>query len=136
MHRDILIAIVCLGAAAAGAAGEAPPPVLHTRAEIDQRLTELTNQQLELTYTLQDQLKKIDALWQDAHLSSPEIDALRQKRAALVHELAAIEAALRKQVAARPEFQAEQQRLDDVRATFQALGREIENLKRRRLALP
>jgi hypothetical protein len=140
MHRVLLTAAACLIAAAAlsdGAApAPAPAPAPRTRAEIDKRLGELTNRQLELTYTLSEAVKKLDSLWLDEHLTSPEIEALRRKRAALLHELGALETALRREIAAQPAYADAQKQLDDDRAAFQAMGREIEDLKRRRASAP
>jgi Spy/CpxP family protein refolding chaperone len=123
-------------AADAAPADAAPPAAPRTRAEVEQRLVELVNRQLDLSASIQARQKKLDEIWQDERMSVPGMDKLRQRRAALLAQVAEVEAEMRKLAAQQPEHQAEQRLLDEERAAFAALAREVEELRKRRFALP
>ena len=136
-HAFLIVLAAVLGAGAATAADAAtPPPALRTRADVERRLTETVNRQLELSASIQEHQKKLDEIWQDEHLSAPEMDKLRQQRAVLLQQLAAVDAEMRKFAAQRPEYRAEQQRVDEETAAFRAMSTEIERLRKLRFELP
>ena len=100
-------------AADAAPADAAPPAAPRTRAEVEQRLVELVNRQLDLSASIQARQKKLDEIWQDERMSVPGMDKLRQRRAALLAQVAEVEAEMRKLAAQQPEHQAEQRLLDE-----------------------
>jgi len=126
----VLLGCVLL-ALAAGAAEPALPPA-RTPAEIDARLDALTKRQIEEAATIRDQIRACNELWKDSRFSSPEIDELRRKIEALTRETAEFQAVLRKRVADLPAARAEIERMEQARKAYEAIGREIEELKERR----
>ena len=125
----------CLCVLAASADNAAPPPA-RTKAEIDQRASELTKRQLEIADALQEQVRKNEALWLDPRFTSPEIDALRKRYENLKQEMAEIQLLLRKRVAEIPEARAELEKADRAREEYRAIGRQIEDLRKRRAQTP
>ena len=129
--RNILLAVFCccLPIAALRAADPAPA---RGETAADQRLASLTQQQLELAFSLQEQARQHDTLWLNPRYTSPEINELRKRYDAIKRELAETEARLRACVDELPEVKAEQAGVARQRDAYQALGRQIEELKKQR----
>lgn len=120
----------------AGVAADNLLPTPRSRAEADQRLSDLTKRQYELAATYQDQARRVESLWLNETLTSPEIVALRRRLAELRRQASETEAELRQQVLALPEAQTEVRRGEQLKAEYRALGEEIERLRARRNTLP
>jgi hypothetical protein len=104
--------------------------------EVDQQLSQLGQQQVALSFTLRDQAQKNESLWLDPQYTSPEIESLRKRLAALQREMMQVQLALRTRVAELPAAQAEMAKLDQGKAAYQAVLRQIEEGKKRREQLP
>ncbi len=133
--RLVTTGFFCLLATAAFAAdpvSRAP----RTRAEIDQQLASIAQRQVELSFTLKDQLQKNDTLWMDPKYTSPEIEKLRRRLELLQQEMAELQVALRQRVADLPEARAELEKADKGKAEHQALARQIAELRKRREQAP
>ena len=130
MRHTILIGLCCclpvLGAFAADSGSVRAPT------DADKRLSTLTQQQLEISFALQEQARQHETLWLNPKFSSPEIKALRQRYEGLKREQAEIEAQLRAAVAELPEVQAEEAKAGKQRDQYRALGKEIEELTKQR----
>jgi len=130
MRHTILIGLCCclpvLGAFAADAGSVRAPT------DADKRLSTLTQQQLEISFALQEQARQHETLWLNPKFSSPEIKALRQRYEVLKREQAEIEAQLRAAVAELPEVQVEEAKAEKQRDQYRALGRQIEELTKQR----
>ena len=117
-----------------------------TRAEIDRKLVALTHRQVEISFALRDQGRKNETLWLDPKYTSPEIEKLRQRLAALrqadpqteaiQRQAAQTEAALRQAVEALPEAQAELAKIPGGKTEFQQIARQIEELQKQREQAP
>ncbi len=116
--------------------GEPTPRPPSTRVEVDQQLSQLGQQQVALSFTLRDQAQKNESLWLDPQYTSPEIESLRKRLAALQREMMQVQLALRTRVAELPAAQAEMAKLDQGKAAYQAVLRQIEEGKKRREQLP
>ncbi len=132
-HAMMLVCCCCLPVLGALAAEPAPA---RTKAEIDQRLSELAKRQLELSFSLQEQALKNDTLWLNPKFTSPEIAALRKRYEALKSEMATVQAQLREQVEALPEVLAELDKIGQQKEEYQALARQMTELKRKREQAP
>ena len=124
-----------LAAGAALAADSATNAVL-TRAEIDQKLAALSRRQIEISFELRDQARKNETLWLDSKYTSPEIEKLLQRLAALRQVAVQAEIALRQAVEALPEVRAELAKVPNGKAEYQGVGRQIEELQKRREQAP
>ena len=128
MKPPILLFVAGLLFAAAAPAEPAPPAATPTAA--DNRATDMVKRQLDLTFQLQDQMRKNEGLWMDPRFTSPKIDALRQRYRRLAAEMGEVQAELRQLVAALPEAQAEQAKVERMKAEYQELARQIEARKK------
>ncbi len=99
-------------------------------------LAELGHQQVALSFAIRDQAQKLENLWQDPHYTSPEIEALRKRLAALQRELEQVQSALRARVAELPAAKAEAARLESLKGAYQAVSRKIEEKNASRAPAP
>ena len=117
-------------------AADPVPRAPRTKVEIDQQLSLLAQRQVELAFTLRDQLQKNDTLWMDPKYTSPEIEALRKRLHDLQRELVDLQMALRTRVAELPAAQAEIGKAEQVKTAHQALARQITALQQQREQAP
>ena len=132
----VLRCFLLVFAASTVLAAEPVPRPVANRAQVDQQLMALAQRQVELAFTLRDQIQKNDALWLDPKYTSPEIEKLRQHLADLQKEQAALQNALRKLVAEVPEARAELEKAEAAKAEHQALARRIDELRKLREQMP
>lgn len=111
-------------------------PPARTRAEIDAQVDALTKRQLEEGAAVRDQIRVCGELWRNPRLTSPEIEELRRRLDALTRELSEVQATLQKRVMELPAAKDEMDRLEQTRASYGALGRQIDALKKRRDQAP
>ena len=136
----LLFVATLLFAAAAPAEPASPATVPRERdvapnggsrpAAADNRATEWVKRQLELTFQLQEQVRKNEGMWMDSRFATPEIDGLRQRYRRLAVEMSEVQAELRQLVAALPEAQAEQAKVERLKTEYQELARQIEARKK------
>jgi chromosome segregation ATPase len=117
-------------------AGEPAPPPARTRAEIDAQVDALTKRQLEEGDAVRDRIRVCGELWRNPRLTSPEIEELRRRLDALTRELSEVQAALKKRVMELPAAKDEMDRLEQARAAYGEIGRQIEALRKRRDQAP
>jgi len=126
---------------AAPAMASASTPVAHasplqTKAEVDQRISDLTKRQFEIIDLLQKQKQKSEMLWMNPQFSSPEINAMRARYEALRKEVADLELKLRAEVADLPAAQAELEKARQAKQEYVSIGKQIEDLQKERAHLP
>jgi len=134
--RSEMIGICCCLLAVAAVAADPAPRVPQTKSEIDQQLAALTRRQVELAFTLRDQVQKNDTLWMDPKYTSPEIEKLRKRMNELKKEMIGLQMALRDRVAEIPEAKAEIEKVEKGKAEHQSLARQIEELRKQREQAP
>ena len=117
-------------------AGEPSPRTPPTRAELDRQLAELGQQQVSISFAVRDQAQKNENLWLDPQYTSPEIENLRKRLEGLQQELLQVQLALRTRVAELPAAKAEIAKLEQGKAAYQAVARQVEEIKNRRTQLP
>jgi hypothetical protein len=134
--RRLIMGVGCglLVWCAGGAEPASRPPA--TRSEVDQQLSQLGQQQVTLAFSMRDQTQKNESLWLDPQYTSPEIESLRKRMAALQQELMQVQQTLRTRVAELPAAQAELAKLAQWKTTYQALSQQIEEFKKRRAQMP
>jgi len=125
----------CLLASVAFAADPAAHAV-QTKAEIDQKLALFAQRQVEISFTLKDQFQKNETLWMDPKYTSPEIDKLRKRMEALKQELTQLQLTLRQLVLELPDAKAELEKVEKNKSEYQALARQIEELRKQREQAP
>jgi len=130
------ITLCCCLFVCAAMAAEPVPRTPQTKAEIDQRLTALAQRQVDLSFTLRDQIRDNDSLWLNPAYTSPEIERLRKRMQVLKSEMDAVQGKLRELVAQVPEARAALGKTEALKAEFQANVRQIEDLRKRREQAP
>jgi DNA repair exonuclease SbcCD ATPase subunit len=135
MRAELTGLCCCLLAVVAFAADPAAH-VAPTKTEIDQKLAALVQRQVELSFTLRDQLQKNETLWMDPKYTSPEIEKLRQRLNDRKQELMQLQLALRQRVEELPAARAEIGKVEQGKAEYQTLARQIEELKKQREQAP
>jgi DNA repair ATPase RecN len=134
--RSGMIGFCCCLLALAALAADPAPRAPQTKAAIDQQLAALAQRQVEIAFTLKDQVQKNETLWMDTTYTSPEIEKLRQRLNVLQQETMQLQRALRELVAELPAAKAELEKVEQGKAEHQALARQIEDLKKRRAQAP
>jgi hypothetical protein len=113
-----------------------PPEALRTRVEVDQQLARFARRQFEIQDALARQESTNAGIEQDPRFSTPEIDKLRKRVAALQMELGRTQFELREQVLALPAAKAELEKATQLRAEAEGNGRRVVELQKRREQLP
>ena len=134
--RAGMIGLCCCLLAVVSLAADPAAHASRTKAEIDQKLAALAQRQVELSFTLKDQLQKNDTLWMDPKYTSPKIVELRKRMDALRQEMMQVQLALRQSVMELPEARAEIEKVAQGRAEYQTLALQIEELKKQREQAP
>ena len=134
--RPGLIGLCCSLLAIVAPAADPAPSGPQTKADIDRQLAVLAQRQIEISFTLRDQIQKNATLWMDPGLTSPEIEKLRKRMDALNKELIDLQLTLRDLVAELPAAQAELEKVEKGKAERQTIARQIEELRKLREKAP
>ena len=107
-----------------------------TKAQIDQKLAELSLRQVDLSFMVKDQIQRNDTLWMDPKYTSPKIEELRKRMEALKREMMQLQLALRESVMELPDARAEIEKVAQGRTESQSIARQMEELKKQREQAP